>query len=428
MSLLLDSLLDRPLVNRGAADIRYCMLTVRATEGGTPRVPLNLALAIDTSGSMHGSKLARAKDAAGLVVRHLTAIDRIAVVTYDDDARVVAPSTQLTPAGKNEILYQLGRIEAGGWTNLGCGLAAASDEVARARVTASDATQPDASRVLLLSDGLANVGVTDPDELVERARQHSAGGIVTSSMGVGADFNGDLLEAMARQGGGRFQYVESAPQIPDCVQGELGELLQLAARGVAVEVSLPTGVHFRECLNDFPTEGTKRGVRVRLGDLAGGDARQILLELQVDDGAVVDRPLALQALALFTDVQTGRGSELAFPDVWLRPADASAVDGQIPDPDVEREISLMHAAQARKEAVRLSVLGDQRAAHGVLAAACENLLASAYAAHPSVATQIRSLSQHAIQARRGLSRAQQQELGYQAYLLREGRPRYDRAF
>src|SRR5262249_28606314 len=79
MSLSLGARFDRPLVARGAAEDRYCLLTVRADGNGGRRVPLNLALAIDTSGSMHGSKLARAKDAAGLVVRHLTAIDRVAI-------------------------------------------------------------------------------------------------------------------------------------------------------------------------------------------------------------------------------------------------------------------------------------------------------------------------------------------------------------
>jgi Ca-activated chloride channel family protein len=428
MSLALDARVDRPLVAPGVADTRYCLLTVRAIDGGVPRVPLNLALAIDTSGSMHGGKLGRARDAAGLVVRHLTAIDRVAIVTYDDDARVVAPSTPLTPAGKTEILYQLGRIEAGGWTNLERGWATATEEVARSEVLSADGFAAEARRVLLLSDGLANVGITSSDVLVEQARARGASGIATSTMGVGADFNGELLEAMARQGGGRFQYVESAPQIPDCVQGELGELLRLVARGVAVELSLPDGVQVRECLNDFPMESTKRGARVRLGDLAAGDARQVLLELQVDAGAVADSPVALAALAVFTDVQTGRGSELAFPVALLQPADATAVDGQVADPEVERELSLAQAARARQEAVRLSVLGDHRAAHGVLAAACETLLASAYAAHPAIATQIQALASHAVLAGRGLSRAQQQELGYQAYLLRESRRRYDRVF
>jgi Ca-activated chloride channel family protein len=243
-------------------------------------------------------------------------------------------------------------------------------------------------------------------------------------MGVGADFNGDLLEAMARQGGGRFQYVESAPQIPDCVQGELGELVQLAARGVAVEVSLPSGVRLRECLNEYPIENTKQGHRVRLGDLTAGDARQILLTLQVDDGAIVDRPVAVSALAVFTDVETGRGTELAFPEVWLGPAAPAEVDAQSTHPDVEAEVALLRAAMARKEAVRLSVLGDDRAAHEVLVGVCQRLSASAYAAHPAVATQIRALSQHAAQASLGFTLAQQKDLSYQAYLLREARPRY----
>src|ERR671936_1560255 len=96
-------------------------------------------------------------------------------------------------------------------------------------------------RALVLTDGLANVGITKVEELVEHARQLRLRGIVTSTMGVGAGFNEDLLEAMARHGGGRFQYVETARHIPDCVQGELGELLTIAARRVEGQVVLPEG-------------------------------------------------------------------------------------------------------------------------------------------------------------------------------------------
>lgn len=423
MTLSVDAAVDRPLVCSDTASERYLMLTLRAPEGPARRLPLNLALVVDTSGSMHGSKLARAKDAAGLIVRHLTSVDRLAVVTYDDEARVVAPSLRLTPEAKTDFLYRLSRIEAGGWTNLGSGWLRGQEEVARAEGEA-----PRLNRILLLTDGLANVGITSRDELIEQAQHGRAGGIVTSTMGLGADFDEELLEALAERGGGRFQYVESARHVPDCVQGELGELLQVSARKVAIEVYLPAGVRCRGCLNDAPVEPLQDGVRLRLDDLVAGDVRRVVLTLAVSSmcpDAATAAPPTIRALALYVDLATGRGTETAFPEVELGLADRAKVESQAPNLEIEEEVALLLAAQARREAVRLSVLGDHRAAARALASAGQALGASAGAARPRIAEQIVALASLGAEAGRGLDRAGQKELRYQSYLLRTSHRRYD---
>lgn len=424
MSLTLGVVLDRPLYVAEQGGERYLMLTVQAAGCEARRPPMNLALAIDTSGSMHGSKLARAREAAGLVVRHLTGLDRVALVTYDDDARAVAPSTILTGSGKTELLYQISRIEAGGWTNLGAGWILACEQVASEALACEDSSST-INRVLLLSDGLANVGITDTDELIERARQLAQGGVATSTLGLGADFNGDLLESLARHGRGRFQYVESARQLPDCIQGELGELLHLAARGVAVDVTLPPGIAYHGCLNDYPTEVTGSGVRIRLGDLASGEARRIVLSLMVEPSVATNPVDAVRALAMFTDLRTGRGQEIAFPEARFCLASGAEVDRQMTGADVEREVALLSVAYARKEAIRLSVLGDRRSAAEVLVGASQRLQAIHRTDEPAIGAEINALTTQASQAQRGFTAAHQQELRYQAYLLREARSRYD---
>lgn len=418
MPLALAAALDRPLVAPGPPAERYLMLTVEAPAGSAPRLPLNLALAIDTSGSMAGEKLERVREAAGYVVRHLSAVDRVAVVSYSDGVRIVAPSAPLTASAKTDLLWRLARIEAGGMTNLSGGWLTACQGVAKHQ---DGAGQLD--RVLLLTDGLANRGITDTEELIEHARQLRARGIATSTMGVGVDFNEELLEAMARHGGGRFQYVATATHIPDCVGGELGELLEVAARAVALEVALPEGVRYAGCLNEYLTEDTPSGVRVHLGDVLAGGSRRVLLKLSVE--AMVDAPLPVGALALYTDAETGRGVEARFPGVELRPADRAAADAQVEDADVEREVALLRAARARDEAARLSRQGDARAAAGALSAAGQALRMSASAADPAVAGEIGALMQMAGDAERGLGEREIKELRYQSYLRREARGRYD---
>src|SRR5260370_39732858 len=104
MPLTRGSAIDRPLVLATELSERYLLLSVSAVEGGARRSPLNLALVVDASGSMDGEKLARAKEAAGFVVRHLSSVDRVAVIAYNDDVTVVAPSTLTTASAKTDLL------------------------------------------------------------------------------------------------------------------------------------------------------------------------------------------------------------------------------------------------------------------------------------------------------------------------------------
>jgi Ca-activated chloride channel family protein len=398
---------------------------VAAPERPGNRLPLNLAIALDTSGSMHGAKLARAQDAAGQVIRQLTAVDRVALVTYDDAARVVAPATLLSPTAKTDFLYRLARIEAGGWTNLAAGYLTACQEAAT-----DDRPNERVNRVLILSDGLANVGQTDPASMIEHARALHERGIATSTMGVGADFNDELLEGMAGAGGGRFQFVESARHVPDAVQGEVGELLTLAARKVAVEVRVPPGVSVVECLHDHRFEPTAFGARIYLDDLIAGDARRVLLRLAVPppqpspDMTAASGELAMTALALYVDVESGRGVETAFPVASLAYADSATVAQAPVDIDVDEELAVLLAARARRDAVRLNVLGDRRAAASALAVASQALAAAPSAARSAVASQARLLADLSAQASLGFGAGQIKELHYQSYLLRQNRRRY----
>ena len=426
MPMDLAAAIDRPLVPADRSSERYLMLGLGAPDSATRRLPLNLALVIDTSGSMHGAKLSRVKEAASFVIRQLSSADRVALVTYDDGANVIAPSTLLTPTARTDLRYRISRIEAGGWTNLGSGWLTGCQLVAEGQ-----RLDEQLDRVLLLSDGLVNVGITDPDELTRHAGELRRRNIVTSTMGVGADFNEGLLESLARHGGGRFQFVESAKHIPDCVQGEIGELLSVRARKVAVEITLPTGVQVAECLNDFRTELTTTGRRIHLDDLIAGEVRRVLLRLAVDPPDTLDDAASavgrdIRALALYVDVDTGRGVELAFPIASLQYADLESVENQTIDRAVEEELALQVAARARHEAVRLTVLGDRQAAAVALASSSQLLAGFATANRPTVAGEIAALASLAENAQEGFGRQELKELHYQSYLQRQQRRRYDR--
>jgi Ca-activated chloride channel family protein len=261
---------DRQLVAVEVSSQRTVEWVVAAPEQPrrAERAPLNLALVIDRSGSMQGDKLRFVKQAASHVLDLLDERDRIAVVAYDDQINVIARSEPVTEQARRDLKERINALQPGGWTDLGGGWLEGCREVA-AHLTAEGL-----HRALLLTDGLANRGITDIEELTHHARELRRRGVLTSTFGVGLDFNEHLLEGLATQGGGHFYYIERPDQIPEVFRRELGELLTVIAREVFLSVSIPRGVSL-ELLGDLPHERSGDRLRIFLGDVCAGERRTL---------------------------------------------------------------------------------------------------------------------------------------------------------
>src|SRR5688572_10402594 len=288
-------------------------------EGQAPtsesRIPLNLSVVLDRSGSMAGAKLDAARDAAAMLIRRLHPNDTVSVVAYDDDVITVAePATGGTQAS---LPQQVKAIQAGGSTNLSGGWLRGRELVAQAKRDGG------VNRVVLLTDGLANVGITAPDQLLGLCRTACGAGITTTTIGFGADYDEKLLRGMADAGGANTWYIERPDQAADVFAEELEGLLTLCAQTVAAEIRPSSNVTLTAIRHQYPTTTLGSGAaRLELGDVYAREPKSLLVEFFVPglpDAGSDERDIAIAQIALTAHVLTEGGGverqEIVFPVV-----------------------------------------------------------------------------------------------------------------
>lgn len=248
-------------------------LKATKTAPGT-RLPMNLALVIDRSGSMRGEKIQNTREAARHLINTLKEDDMVSIVSYATDVRVDFPATLVTDEVKKQALDAIGRIHASGSTNLSGGLFRGQQEVEKNIKTGQ------VNRVILMSDGLANHGITDTRSLAQQAQKSSQKGLSVTTMGVGADYNEDLMTAVADHAGGNYYFVKNAEAIANVFSTELKKMFATVAQGAEVVVELDDGVDLKQVFGyTFRREGDK--VIIPLAEIYAGQKRSILLELGV---------------------------------------------------------------------------------------------------------------------------------------------------
>jgi Ca-activated chloride channel family protein len=317
------------------------------------RDPVNLAFVLDRSGSMSGEKIELAKRAIETAVDRLLPADRFAVVCYDDKIDVVVEGTRASREAKTNALGRLRSIDARGSTDLCGGWLRGAEQVAL------ELAERGVNRVLLLTDGLANVGISDPAELARHAQELRSRGVTTTTFGLGADFDEALLQSMADAGGGHFYFIENARQIEDHIASEVGELLEVVARAVTLEVTGPEGLSIG-ALSPYPID--QRGSRhfVLAGDMTAEQQLEVVLRVRFPYGPIGEE---VGILVAATDEEGVLAAAGATPvGVGWQYADDRMNDGQDRDRVVDRAVARLFAARARQEAVALNRRGEFEAA------------------------------------------------------------------
>jgi Ca-activated chloride channel family protein len=343
---------DRRLIRAHGRSERYLLVEIAApTVAPDPsrrRPPVNLAFVLDRSGSMGGhNKLSLAKQAVLESIHRLEVEDRFAVVTYDDVVDVVMPGTGASPESRREATRRLAHILPRNSTDLHAGWLTGCEQVAAG-------LQADGvNRVLLLTDGLANRGVTDKAELARLAYDLRKRGIATSTFGVGTDFDETLLQVMADNGGGHFYFAGDVAAMRDHITSEVGETLETVAREVVLELTLPDSVHV-DTLSPFRVEQGGGRARILLGDMVSGQLLTIVLRLTFDYGTV-GREVGLVLRLADRDAAFERAvPSLAPASLAWTYADHGANDSQPRDIDVDRVVARLFAERAKQDAVRLN--------------------------------------------------------------------------
>lgn len=249
----------------------------RAATGAPVRVPTDLVVLLDRSGSMLGEKIAHARTAVRALVETLGESDRFALVAYADGAEPVIPLAS-PGAARGRWLAAVDRLEPAGGTNLASGLDLALAIVDGAR---AEGRSP---RVVLISDGLANQGDASREGLVGRAARAARGEYALSTIGVGADFDEGLLAALADAGTGNFHFLAGAEGLAAILAAEFATARETVASGLRVAIEPAEGVSVVDAAG-YPLQTEGRRVSFQPGSLFAGQERRIWVTLQVPRGA-----------------------------------------------------------------------------------------------------------------------------------------------
>ena len=305
------------------------------------RLPLNLSLAIDRSGSMQGQPLDEAKKAAAMVVDRMNESDQLSVVTYDDQVQVVFPKTNV----KNKALLKqlISGIQPGGMTALYDGWSVGADQIS------GPSSKNYFSRVLLLSDGQANRGLLDEKAIASECLVMAENGVTTSTYGLGLHFNERLMTMMATAGQGHSHYGQTAKDLMDPFQEEFDLMEAIIARHMKLRIVPEFGVSF-EILNGYPQD--QEG-RFALPDLAYQADVWALVKVKLAKNICDQQPGSVipifTATMDFMDIEGAdhRSSPTKLSIELLSQNDHAALEV---DPTVEQRSIELRAAALQEEA------------------------------------------------------------------------------
>ena len=332
--------------------------------------PRTLVVVLDRSGSMAGDRLTAAKRALTELVDRLDPADRFGLVTFDNQVRVPIVAAPL--ADKTAAKDRISQIEPGGSTDLSAGYLRGLQEATRASA-GSGAT------VLLISDGHANAGVTDPNTLGSIAAKAGSEGVVTTTLGIGLGFDERLLSAIAAGGNGSELFAEHADAAVAAIAREIDGLLQQTAQAASLLIRMLPACKRLLLINEMSCTPMADGVLVELGAFYSGETRKLVITFDVPSipalGLATVAELDLSWVELPALVQR---SVTVPVQVNMLPGDQAA--GRVADPVVRTELAYLQTQRAKRAAAQQLSDGDRAGALSSLQRARATLAGAQFAA------------------------------------------------
>ncbi|MCB1147728.1 MAG: anti-sigma factor antagonist [Leptospiraceae bacterium] len=318
---------EYPQIPEGSTNLNHLLFQIKSPTdtGAVRRQPLVLILVLDKSWSMKGDKLASVIDAAGSFVNWLTRHDYVGIVAYSSDVQIVQPVTRLDE--KKSIINKLQSIQPGTATNLSGGWLQGLKMASEADVKGG------IRRVILLTDGLATMGIQSDEQLNNIAQKHYQSGISTTTIGFGSDFNETSLLDISKAGNGNFYYVDSPEKTSDIFFREFGEVGSLYAQAVELEMNFSPKVKFLEMFDEMSPEIRDNKLRVQIGDMRSDDTRNVLVAVEVNaEEGIPENPVSA-SLSYYRIDDTPVEEKVEIS--------TSLTAGTLGDPDNEVEIELI---------------------------------------------------------------------------------------
>lgn len=336
---------------------------VKATDklpgsANTDRLPLNLCIVVDRSGSMGGDKIENAKKAAQFAVDQLGKGDRVSVFTYSNGYEMVGAAT--SPAERSELNRKISMISASGGTNLSGGMEAGFAWVKQ------NYLKNGVNRVLLMSDGHANAGVVDVKELARMVKNHNLQeGISLSTFGLGLNYNEILMNEMADAGSGNYYFIQHPGTIADIFNKEMHGLNQVVARNTELRIDLPNGMEVTK-VSGFPFTQQGQTLKVAFKDFSAGQTKSVLVGFRITD------PKDLFTVKSQLDYEEGaegqsEGLSMTHQHLLKRTEDPAKAEASI-SPEVKSQAVLFQANENLEEAMRAVDAGDFEKARELTAA------------------------------------------------------------
>ncbi len=235
---------------------------------------VDMVIVLDRSGSMNGDKIRDAKAAALNLLSSLSSKDRFGLITYSDGVQRHSKLLQMTRSNRKRLQSIISRITAGGATNLGAGLQEGIDVLLSAR------KMDNVRKVILISDGLANRGITDPASLGNMASASVERDFAVSTVGVGTNFNEYLMTHIADRGAGNYYYLENPNSFAAVFQKEFTNTRSAVATSVEVKIPLTDGISVVNA-SGYPVEVKNNQAIIHPGDLLSGQSKKLFITLRV---------------------------------------------------------------------------------------------------------------------------------------------------